>query len=247
MVAAAALALLATACSGSGRTADSAATTTKPPTTNPPSSSPGSTTSGAATTTSTVPPKVTKTPVTSAGGAVVGTVTAVEGDGPATIALPPEARPTALVHARYTGDGTFVVSSVNAQGGHLAVLAQSLGSYDGTFPVGFVDESGNPATGLRVETTGPWHLDIGEPSLARELPAGGVSGRGDVVLSYRGPKVSAHVIYAGTSAFSISTFAHGAVSMLVSTAGPYDGRITLPAGPAFISVTAAGDWSMSLG
>ena len=75
----------------------------------------------------------------------------------------------------------------------------------------------------------------------------GVSGKGDAVLSYTGPAVSAHVIYPATSAFQVSAFANGAVSILVRTVGPYDGRIRLPAGPAFISVTATGNWSMTLG
>ena len=39
----------------------------------------------------------------------------------------------------------------------------------------------------------------------------------------------------------------GANPLLTDAVGPYQRRITLPAGPAFISVTAAGDWSMKLG
>jgi hypothetical protein len=139
------------------------------------------------------------------------------------------------------------VSAIDAQGGHLAVLAHSLGRYDGTFPVGFVNQKRDPVAGLKVETTGPWHLDIAKPTLAPELTGSGVSGRGDAVLAYRGPQVKAHISYPGTSEFSVSTYAHGAVTMLVSTVGPYDSRIMLPAGPAFISVTAAGVWSMTLG
>jgi hypothetical protein len=69
---------------------------------------------------------------------------------------------------------------------------------------------------------------------------------GDAVLSYTGPPVPTAVSYPGTSTFTIQTYAHGAVDVLTNAVGPYDRLITLPAGPAFISVTAAGDWSMKL-
>ena len=174
-------------------------------------------------------------------------MTAVDGTGPATVALPASAGPTAIVHAQYRGNDAFVVRSVDAQGDDIAVLAQSLGPYDGTFGVGFVDRRTDPTTGLRVDTTGPWHLDIADASLAPELTGAGVSGHGDAVLAYKGPETTAHVIYPGTSAFAISTYAGGTYSVLARAVGPYDRQITLPAGPAFVSVTAAGDWSMSLG
>ena len=119
--------------------------------------------------------------------------------------------------------------------------------YDGTFPVGFVDQANHPTTALLVETTGPWHLDLANPSVAPELKGAGVSGHGDAVLSYRGPATSARMIYANTSELAVSTFGGGVVTMLVKTVGPFTGSIALPAGPAFISVTAAGDWSMTLG
>src|SRR6201999_4093515 len=121
-----------------------------------------------------------------------------------TVDLPASARPTAIVHAQYDGKGAFVVSAVNAGGRDIAVLAPSLGPYDGSFPVGFVDPRENPTTALRVDTTGAWHLDITEPKFAPELTGGGVSGHGDAVLSYQGPATTAHVLYPGTSPFAIS-------------------------------------------
>ena len=178
---------------------------------------------------------------------MLGTVTNVDGNGPATVPIPAAVGLPALVHAHYSGKSSFVVSSVNASGQHLAVLARSLGSYDGTFAVGFVEQRGNPTAALRVVTIGPWHLDIAKPVFAPTLSGSGVSGHGDAVLAYKGPEVEAHVIYRGAAGFTVATYAGGVVTMLVSTVGPYDGKITLPAGPAFVSVTADGDWSMSLG
>jgi hypothetical protein len=240
IVAAAALVVVAAACSGSGDSADAPTTTTEPPRTT-------TTAPAGPTTTSTVPPKITSTPVTNAAGAAIGTVTAVDGTGNATVTLPASARPTAIVHAQYSGTGAFVVNSVDARGEHIAVLAQSLGAYDGTFAVGFVDQRANPTVALRVLTTGPWHLDIADAKLAPPLSGAGITGHGDAVLAYTGPAVTAHVVAGGASPFVISTYTGGEYIEVVRTVGPYDSRISLPAGPAFISVTAAGDWSMSLG
>ena len=58
-------------------------------------------------------------------------------------------------------------------------------------------------------------------------------------LAYLGPSVSAHVTASGRNPFTIHTYEQGVASLLANTVGPYDHRLTLPAGPAFISVTAA--------
>jgi hypothetical protein len=192
-------------------------------------------------------PTISSTPVTNTGGTRVGTLTAVDGSGPATVDLPASARQNAIVHAQFGGAGAFIVTGVNASGHDTEVLAQSVGPYDGSFAVGLAAPRANPTTGLRIAADGAWHLDIGEATLAPELSNAGVSGHGDAVLSYRGPETTAHIIYPGTSPFAISVFANGAITHLASTVGPYDKKITLPAGPAFVTVTADGDWSMSLG
>ena len=150
----------------------SGSATTLPPTTAVPSTRPTTPL------TTTVPPKITETPVTAKGGKVVGSFSAVDGSGTALTPLPGGIGSTAIVHATYTGKDSFVVNAIDAQGRHLAVLAHSLGSYDGTFPVGFVNQKGEPVAGLKVETTGPWHLDIAKPTLAPELTGSGVSGPG---------------------------------------------------------------------
>jgi hypothetical protein len=239
VLAAAAIVLIAAACSSSNDSKNTVSTTLAP-----------TTTAAVATTLPTptsVPLQTKQTPITAVGGAALGTLTAVDGRNTSTVPLPDGVGSTAIVHARYTGTANFQATSVDAAGLEIAVLARSVGSYDGTFPVGFVNQKANPVAGIRVVTTGAWHLDIGGAALAPPLTAPGVSGVGDAVLGYTGPQVRAHVTYPGTSAFQVSVFANGAVRILVHTSGPYDGRIQLPAGPTFISVTAEGNWSMTLG
>ena len=185
--------------------------------------------------------------MTSPGGLVTAVVAKVDGSGNGRVELPPSVGLPAIVHAQYGGTAKFVVTAVDARGRYLSIVAQSVGSYDGTFPVGFVDQHDAPTRSLNVATTGPWHLDIAPARFAPRLVPPGVGGHGDVVLSYTGPTVRALVNYPGTATFTLQTYAGGVVKVLSNAVGPYRRQIVLPAGPAFISVTAGGDWSMKLG
>jgi hypothetical protein len=69
----------------------------------------------------------------------------------------------------------------------------------------------------------------------------------DAVLAYTGVAAAAPVSYRGTSTLRIDTYSRGQLAILVRAVGPYEGDIALPAGPAFVSVTAAGKWSITLG
>jgi hypothetical protein len=248
--------LVAAGCSGSNPTnaapprqfPDPGSTITLPaPITTAPTTAPVSTTTSLPRPAATIPPKITTTPITRPGGAVAGTLTSIDGRGNATIRLPPKVGRPAIVHAQHDGGGQFTVTAIDSSGSSLGVVAQSVGAYGGTFPIGFVDEAGHPTTGLTVATDDAWHLDITQAVLAPQLTGSGVAGHGDTVLSYRGPAVAAHVVSSGATPFTIHTYEKGVAALVVNTIGPYDARITLPKGPAFISVTATGDWSMSLG
>jgi len=135
------------------------------------------------------------------------------------------------------------VIGIDSLGHRTAVLASSLGFYDGTVPVGFVDAAGNPTTRLRIVTRGPWQIDVGRATVAPPL-AGGRQGVGDTVLSYRGPAATAHLRFRERSRLVLNVYVNGGVIPLVDTKGPYDGPISLPAGPLFIAVTTTGKWSM---
>ncbi len=184
-------------------------------------------------------------------------IVAIDGTGDATVALPARVGRPAIVHAHYAGAPTpahgpgvratsFVVSALDAHGLRTATLANSLGPYDGTFPVGFVDRHDDPTTSLRIKTSGPWHLDVASPRLAARLDQPGVRGNGDAVLLYTGRATPARVAI-GASPFVVSVFDRSAQRVLLRGTGPFQGVTTLPAGPAFVTVTATGNWSMRLG
>jgi hypothetical protein len=137
------------------------------------------------------------------------------------------------------------VNGVDSLGQRTSVLASALGGYDGTFAVGFVEATNPPTTRLRVVTRGPWRLDIGPAADAPRLGRG-LRGVGDTVLSYGGPGATVHLTYRGRARLIVNVYENGGLIPLVNTKGPYDGPISLIAGPAFIGVTTTGKWSMNI-
>lgn len=189
-------------------------------------------------TTTTLPPASTSTIVSNANGVVT-----IKGRGSRAVALPAAVPLPAIVHAEHAGKSSFAISGLDATGRRTSVLATSLGTYDGTFPVGFVGQRGDPVVALRVSTRGTWQIDVGSALLAPQLGAGR-SGVGDTVLAYDGPGATAHLTYGGRARLVVNMYDNGGLIPLVATTGPYDGPISLVAGPAFISVTTTGNWSM---
>jgi len=225
---------LGAACSDSSTPTDASGSSTT--STRAPVTSSSSTTSTS--TTSTLPPAPSSTSVSTMNGVVT-----IRGRGDRTVPLPPSVPLPAIVHAHHDGTDNFAVLGVDSRGQRTAVLASSLGYYDGTFPLGFVEAAGDPTTSLRIVTTGPWRIDIGPAGLAPRLGRG-VQGVGDAVLSYAGSGATVHLTYRGRAKLLVNVYDHGRVIALVDTKGPFDGPISLPAGPALIAVTTRGKWSM---
>jgi hypothetical protein len=184
------------------------------------------------------------------------TVVPLAGSGDRTVGLPGELPLPLLVHARYEGAQSFVVSGVDASGNATQVFASALGKYNGTFAVGFVDACATPTSALHVATTGPWHLDFANAKLAPKYDnAKGIAGKGDAVLSHLGARTPVRIAYAGTQssdpkvrahdAFTFRIFGAKGPELLAQSKGPYTGTVVLPVGAVFIAVTAHGTWTMA--
>jgi len=191
---------------------------------------------------SATPPPASST-TTSTSVADARPVVGIDGNGPKVVALPSTLSLPEIVHARYSGSGNFVVKSRSANGTDTGILAVANGQYDGTFPVGFVDARGAPTTALDIEASGPWHLDIAPAALAPRLNAG-VSGSGDAVLAYDGPRARFRVRHAAKMPFVLRTF--GATDLRFARVGEsIDTPVDIPAGPLFVAVTSPGIWSIT--
>jgi hypothetical protein len=171
------------------------------------------------------------------------TVAPVDGSDSRNVGLPADLTLPLIVHARRAGSGSFVVRGIDAVGSDTQVLASALGSYDGTFAVGFVDNCATPTVGLHVETTGKWHLDIAEARLAHQYTSG-VAGKGDSVFSYIGKAAKARVTYSGHTRFNVTTYGADGPKLLVRSTNAYTGTVALPRAPIFIAVTADGAWKI---
>jgi hypothetical protein len=168
----------------------------------------------------------------------------IKGSGTWTVPLPAGVALPAIVHAHHDGTNSFVVTGVDALGRRTSVFASARRAYEGTFAVGFVDV-GNPTTQLRVDTRGPWRLDVASAALAPPLGSGR-EGVGDAVLSYVGPAVTAHLAFRSDAKLVVNEYENGGVVPLADTKGPYDGPISLLQGPLFIAVTTTGKWSIMI-
>jgi hypothetical protein len=169
-------------------------------------------------------------------------VVTIKGSGALTVPLPASVPLPAIVHAHHDGKLAFIVSGIDAFGQRTTVLASACGFYDGTFAVGFVEAS-NPTARLRIDTHGPWRIDIGRAALAPPL-GNGQAGVGDSVLSYAGPATTVHLVFRAKARLIVNVYEHGGLLPLVDTKGPYDGPISLLSGPLFIAVITTGKWSM---
>jgi hypothetical protein len=180
----------------------------------------------------------------------------LDGTGDRTVGLPGRLPLPLLVHAHHDGAGSFVVTGVDASSKATQVLASTLGKYDGTFAVGFVDACATPTAALHIATSGKWHLDFANAKLAPKYDdTKGVAGRGDAVLSYVGRSTRVRITYAGTEskepslrshdAFEVTTYGAKRPSLLAQSNGAYQATVVLPPGPVFIAVTARGRWTIA--
>jgi hypothetical protein len=171
-------------------------------------------------------------------------VVTIRGIGTVIVPLPASVPLPVIVHAHHDRKSAFIVSGIDAVGRRTSIFASARGFYDGTFAVGFVEES-NPTAQLRIDTHGAWRIDIGRAALAPPL-GNGQAGVGDSVLSYGGPATTVHLIFRAKSRLIVNVYEQGGLLPLVDTKGPYDGPISLLPGPLFIAVITTGKWSMIL-
>jgi hypothetical protein len=170
-------------------------------------------------------------------------VVTIKGSGALNVPLPVSVPLPAIVHAHHDGRSAFVVSGIDSFGQRTAILASARGFYDGTFAIGFVEAANNPTKRLRIDTRGPWRIDIGRAALATPIGRG-QAGVGDTVLSYTGAATTAHLTFRAKSRMIVNLYENGGLVPVVDTKGPYDGPISLLAGPLFIAVMTTGKWSM---
>lgn len=166
------------------------------------------------------------------------------GAGDALVTLPAGAK-AGIVTATYQGGDNFSISVLDATNQSTGqLLVNTIGNYSGTTAYGF--NALSKGVTLQVSGAGNWTLTISPVSAAPTLAA---SGSGDGVFLYAGPAARLTATHDGAENFSVleetgNAFHYG---LLINEIGAYSGTVPLSAGPSVISVTADGNWTMTVG
>jgi hypothetical protein len=100
---------------------------------------------------------------------------------------------------------------------------------------------------LRITAAGRWQIVVRDAAAAPTF-SGTTSGHGDAVLTSLGPSGVATITHNGTSNFVVrATTSSAGQDLLVNEIGNYNGRQPWPTGPAFIQISADGDWTVKVG
>lgn len=165
------------------------------------------------------------------------------GDDVVTITKPAGAT---VVIATITGNDAGRYFGVKGLDGDMDTLVNTTDPYNGTT---LLDANRGGTTQLQVQAVGPWSITLTDlrsaPTFDATAPQ---TGAGDAVLIYQGPRGVAKIDgnaegrYFGVKAYGSS----GGGNSLVNTTDPYTGSVPMPAGPAIVVVTAAGNWSIDV-
>jgi hypothetical protein len=165
------------------------------------------------------------------------------GSGSSTIALDPPGPRVAQIE--YTGTGPFTVKGLDLNGGEVASFVKSDGPYSGSVAVDFPDEQDSRS--LAVEADGPWSIRMVPVESLTPLP-GGFTGTGDDVVLYAGDIGPVTLSHSGSGQFKVNYFEIKTreITTIADETGPFEGSAELR-GPAFVWITADGDWSVTPG
>jgi hypothetical protein len=157
----------------------------------------------------------------------------------------PEGVTKAMVTAFSTDDAHFSISALDANNESTGdLLVNSIGAYSGVTALGMHELGGEPVK-LEVTGGGDWTITLAPLSTAPELPE---SGTGDGVFRYEGDAATWAISCGADSHFGVSyyTDADFEMPLLVNEVGAYEGEVAAGAGPGLVTITAGGDWTVTM-
>lgn len=219
--------------------------TTAPATTAPPTTEETTTTTTEAPTTTTQAPTTTAAPATTTTAAPTTTLPPpVNGSGSGN-RIEPVTNPgggLGVATFSHSGSSAFTVQPLDSSANPIgAPIIDRTGAYQGTVVV----PAGTAAFDITAD--GAWQFANNAPGAARPFDGRNDQGSGDDVMMYTGDPATAHITFDGDGPFVVSSYAsNGSVDQLVNEdSGPYDDSVGFP-GPALVSVSGAGAWTISL-
>ena len=153
----------------------------------------------------------------------------------------------ALLQINNSGSSNFVVWTYDADGNQIDLLVNTIGNYQGTRPIEFLDGD-TRVTRLAIESSGSWQINVLPLAMIRKEPIPGViSGTGDDVIFLDGKDPDLLVVDAGkaNSNFVVYTYGNG-VDLLINEIAPYTGTLPLRKETIVIEVVASGPWTLEI-
>ncbi len=171
----------------------------------------------------------------------------INGSGNAVVDLAVPGDAPALIDLAHNGSSNFIVWSLNGAFGQIDLLVNEIGSYSGRrgLNTGWFSSSGlDPVRHLEIDADGSWTLTVRPMTQARVM-TGSLNGHGDEIVRYQAGSVM-HSTHHGTSNFVIWALRNsGALhDLIVNEIGPYNASDVVPAGTAFLEITADGNWTL---
>jgi hypothetical protein len=162
----------------------------------------------------------------------------------ATFTFPEEAAAIAVIS--HEGTGTFIVHSVNASGGRIEGLVDTIGDYSGT--VLFDADIEEHTVAFAIDADGAWTITIRPVTSASVWnPTTPLAGTGDNVYQLVPPSgmVLLDLAYEGADPFNIHALGPDGMSGLANEIGDFSGRVWLPESSVLMEVDAdSGSWSI---
>lgn len=176
------------------------------------------------------------------GSAATAAPSAYEGTGDSVVQVTPISGLTILT-VGHDGTGDVTIQPQNAG----AVAGPSLVARAASPTSRYLVGLDGPISALAVTAAGAWSITPGPTATATPLDAATpATGTAPDVLRYA-EAGAATVTFGGTGPLTVVAFTASGRAGLVDTPGPYTGILELPAGPGFVTVDAAGAWTVSLG
>lgn len=189
-------------------------------------------------------PRPTKTPLPTATNTPIPEPILLSGSGDDVIDIDKWSGP-AIVRITYQGGSNFVIWNYGADGEKIDLLVNTIGSYEGTRPLDFLDEEFT--TRFQIESSGQWDLTI-LPLIeirVEQVPST-FTGEGDDVIYLNGePDLLRIDASTAKSNFVIWGFGNRR-DLLVNEIAPYDGVVIAGSGVSVLVIEAEGEWSIEV-
>ena len=154
----------------------------------------------------------------------------------------------AILHVAHSGGGNFALWNNDASGNHIDLLVNTIGSYQGTLPLDFLDRE--HTTRFEVTAGGAWEIQILPFDMVRkENIPGIIQGVGDEVIAFTGV-ASPDLLKADASGasgnFAVFTFGSSGRDLAFNEIAPYTGTVAAARGTHLLVITATGPWSIEV-